>query len=106
MSNGVGGPFGPGGVGRFAGGHLDTGVSVLAITLRFTFFVLVILAVIWIVREILRAIRGRHALTPPAPSPAVTELELLYVRGEISRADYLTRRADLTGVPHTAPPPV
>ena len=30
---------------------------------------------------------------------------MLYVRGEVSRTDYLTRRADLTGVPHAAPPP-
>ncbi|MDQ6847016.1 MAG: hypothetical protein M3019_05465 [Candidatus Dormibacteraeota bacterium] len=96
------GDFGPG---RFPGG-VDTGVSVLAITLRFAFGVLLILAAVWVIREILAAIRGRRALVPPEPSPAITELELLYVRGEISRADYLTRRADLTGVPHTAPPPV
>jgi len=85
---------------------MDTGVSVLAITLRFAFGVLLILAAVWVIREILAAVRSRRALAPPMPSPAVTELELLYVRGEISRADYLTRRADLTGVPHTAPPPV
>ncbi len=107
------GPFGPGGSGaaalnaiRFPGGRgVDTGVSVLAIVLRFTVWVLLILAAVWVIREILAAIRTRRAAAPPQPSAAVTELELLYVRGEVSRADYLTRRADLTGVPQTAPPP-
>jgi hypothetical protein len=109
----VNGPYGPGGPGasalnavRFPGGHgVDTGVSVLAIVLRFTVWVLLILAAVWVIREILAAVRTRRAGAPPLPSAAVTELEMLYVRGEVSRADYLTRRADLTGVPHTAPPP-
>jgi hypothetical protein len=105
----VNGPFGLGGHGldvfRGPGGYGgDTGVSVLAITLRFTFGVLLILAAVWIVREILLAIRAHRGLTPPLPNPAVAELEMLYARGEITRTDYLTRRADLTGVPHTAPP--
>ena len=109
MGNGVSGPFGSAlNAVRFPAGRpgIDTGVSVLAIALRFTFGILVVLAVVWVVREVLAAIRGRRASMPPPPSPAVTELEMLYVRGEVSRTDYLTRRADLTGVPHTAPPPV
>jgi uncharacterized membrane protein len=111
MGNGVGGPIGPGGSGlnafRFpVAGHpgFDTGVSVLAIVLHFTFLVLLVLAAVWIVREILGVIRRRGASAPPLPSAAVTELEMLYARGEITRSDYLTRRADLTGVPQTAPP--
>ena len=109
MGNGVNGPFGsPLNAVRFPVGHpgFDTGVSILAIVLRFTLWILVILAVLWIVREVLAAIRSRRAAAPPVPSPAVAELEMLYVRGEVSRADYLTRRADLTGVPQTTPPPV
>ncbi len=101
------GPFGPG-FGGFRGpsGHGgDTAVSVLAIALRFTIWVLLILAAVWVIREILASVRSHRGLTPPAPNPAVTELEMLYARGEITRTDYLTRRADLTGVPHTAPPP-
>jgi hypothetical protein len=38
-----------------------------------------------------------------SPSPAVAELELRYARGEINRADYLGRRADLGGPPPAAP---
>lgn len=109
MGNGVSGPLGSAlSAARFPGGHpgFDTGVSVLAIVLRFTFGVLLVVAAVWVVREILSAIRGRRASAPPLPNPAVTELEMLYARGEVTRTDYLTRRADLTGVPHTAPPPV
>jgi uncharacterized membrane protein len=106
MGNGVSGPFGSAlNAVRLPAGRpgIDTGVSVLAIVLRFTVWILVILAVVWVVREILAAIRGHRA--PPLPNPAMAELEMLYARGEVSRTDYLTRRADLTGVPHTAPPP-
>ncbi len=99
------GPFGfdP----RVGGGGLsyDTGVSVLAIVLRFTLGVLLIVAAVYVIREILATIRSRRPPAPPLPNPAAAELEMLYVRGEVSRTDYLTRRADLTGVPHTAPPP-
>jgi hypothetical protein len=83
---------------------VDTGVSVLAIVLRFTIWVLLILAAVWLLREILLAMRVRKASAPPPPNPAMAELEMLYARGEVKRADYLTRRADLTGVPPPAPP--
>jgi hypothetical protein len=99
-------PFGFGrGVGRVhLGGGADTGVSVLAIVLRFTVWVLLILAAVWVIREILGTINSRRPPKPPAANPAAAELEMLYARGEVSRTDYLTRRADLTGVPHTGPP--
>jgi len=53
---GVGGP-----------GH-DSGVSVLAIVLRFTLWVLVLLAVVWFAREVLRivAARSHHRIQPQA----------------------------------------
>jgi hypothetical protein len=86
------------------GGRVDGGVAVLATVLRFTIWVLVILAAVWLLREILTAIRVRRATAPPPPNPAMAELEMLYARGEVSRADYLTRRADLAGVPPPAPP--
>ena len=101
-------PFAPGPV-RIGGGHLgyDAGVSVLAIALRFTIWILIILAVVWIVREILRAIQAHtHRPVPPSPpSPAITELEMLYARGEVSRTDYLARRADLGAHSPPAAPP-
>jgi len=83
-------------------GGYDTGVSVLAICLRFVIWVLVIVAIVWLVRALIGAMKGRRALAPPLPNPAVAELEMMYARGEVTRIDYLTRRADLSGVP----PPV
>lgn len=104
------GPIGPnvralGGPGRVGPGG-DTGVAVLATVLRFTVWVLIILAVVWIVREILRAI-DRHTHRPPQPpppSPALAELEMLYARGEVNRTEYLARRADLAGPAPPQPP--
>lgn len=100
----VNGPFGPDGV-RGPFGNADTGVAVLSIVLRFTLGVLVVIGIIWVIREILLAVRAHRSPLPPPPNPAVAELEMLYARGEVNRTEYLTRRADLTGVPHTAPPP-
>jgi putative membrane protein len=47
---------------------------------------------------------GRPA-SPAAPpqSPALTELDVRYARGEITREEYLQRRSDLLG--HFGPPP-
>jgi uncharacterized membrane protein len=90
---------------RAGPGGYDAGVSVLAIVLRFTLWVLVILAVVWFVREVLRISEARsQRRTPPPPSPAVAELEMRYARGEINRADYLGRRADLGGPQPPAAP--
>jgi putative membrane protein len=36
---------------------------------------------------------------PPPQSQALTELDLRYARGEVDRAEYLQRRADLLGHP-------
>jgi hypothetical protein len=101
----VNGRFFPGGLLGPVGNGADSGVAVLAIVLRFTLGVLLIVAAVWVIREILGTIRSRRAPAPPLPNPAAAELELLYARGEVNRTDFLTRRADLTGVPHTAPPP-
>jgi uncharacterized membrane protein len=90
-------PFGTGGPG------FDSGVSVLSIVLWFTLWVLVLLAVVWFAREVLRTVVARSHHRVPPPSPAVAELELRYARGEINRADYLGRRADLGGPPPAAP---
>jgi putative membrane protein len=51
---------------------------------------------------------GRH-VGPPPPfhSPALAELDLRYARGEITREEFLQRRADLSGHlggPSAAPP--
>jgi putative membrane protein len=41
--------------------------------------------------------------SPPPSSPAISELDLRYARGEIGREEFLQRRADLLG--HVPPPP-
>lgn len=88
--------------GRFAD---DTGVSVLAIVLRFTVWVLLILATVWVIREVLAHLRSGRSAAPRGTTPALAELEMLYARGEVTRADYLSRRADLAGAaPPVAPP--
>ncbi len=86
-------------------GDVDTGVAVLAIILRFTIWVLLIIAALWVIREILAVVRGSRAGAPRATTPALAELELRYARGEVTRADYLARRADLAGLAQQAPPP-
>jgi putative membrane protein len=50
--------------------------------------------------------------TPPPHNPALAELDLRYARGEVTREEYLQRRADLLGhigpgsaAPPGAPPP-
>jgi putative membrane protein len=61
---------------------------------------LVLLARMWL------ASRPTHTLGhggPPPPNAALAELDLRYARGEVSREEYLQRRADLLG--HIAPPP-
>lgn len=92
----------------------DSGVAVLAIVLRFVVWVLLILAALWVIREIFRMVTQHRWTSPPPTSPAVHELDLLYARGEVSREQYLSRRADLLGSggvpggvapPGAAPPP-
>ncbi|HEY0410704.1 MAG TPA: SHOCT domain-containing protein [Candidatus Dormibacteraeota bacterium] len=65
-------------------------------------FTLLVVAAI-VAGAVLIARNWHRPLPPPtagatAPSPAVHELDLRYARGEIERADYLQRRADITGV--------
>lgn len=85
------------------GGH-DTGASVLATILRSLVAVLIILAVVWIVREIITAVRSSRSHPHPLVNPALAELEMLYARGEVTRPDFLARRADLTGLSPPVPP--
>ncbi|MHB8719612.1 MAG: SHOCT domain-containing protein [Candidatus Dormibacteria bacterium] len=83
----------------------DTALGWFHLILGFVIWVLVILVIVWGVRELFRHFSTMHHAGPPL-SPAVTELEMLYARGEISREEFLTRRADLAGwVPPGASPP-
>jgi len=77
------------------------------------FWLLIVVAIVagvfLIVRLVLGQPRSRagwpgHTATSNA---ALVELDLRYARGEVDRAEYLQRRADLLGLPgpeHTTPP--
>src|SRR5690242_3465969 len=75
------------------------------------FGLLIVVAIVAGVVLLTRAVleRPRVHPGPPAPPPltrAVEELDLRYARGEIDRAEYLQRRADLMHGGHLAPPPL
>jgi putative membrane protein len=72
------------------------------------FTLLVVIAIV--AGVVLIARHWRQPVPPPAagatpPSPALHELDLRYARGEIDRADYLERRADIAGAVAPAAPP-
>jgi putative membrane protein len=74
------------------------------------FGLLVVIAIVVGVFLVIRELQHRPAhLPPPMPPPpvsrAVEELDLRYARGEIDRAEYLQRRADLGGPGSGMPPP-
>lgn len=102
---------GPGPRGNVIVGRGDHEAAlILGIVLHFIVAVLAIAAIVVLVRYV--AARPWRGGRPGAHrSAAIEELDLRYARGEIDRADYLTRRADLSvvhpaGPPrNTAPPP-
>ena len=75
---------------------------VLATVLRFVAVVLVIAAVVYLVLAFLRSRPLTPRSAPPFRSPGLDELDMRYARGEVTRSEYMERRADLMGV---APPP-
>jgi putative membrane protein len=75
---------------------------VLATVLRFIAVVLVIAAIVYLVRAFLLTRSRTPRSGPPFRSPGLDELDMRYARGEVTREEYLQRRADLTGM---APPP-
>jgi uncharacterized membrane protein len=85
--------------------RVDEWQWVLASVLRFVALLLVIAAVVYLVRAFLqsRAQAPRHAT--PFRSPGLDELDMRYARGEVTRSEYLERRADLSGIAPPAPPP-
>ncbi|MBV8301543.1 MAG: SHOCT domain-containing protein [Candidatus Dormibacteraeota bacterium] len=62
--------------------------------------VLIVLAVRW-------TSHAQHRMPPPpygfGPQQALAELDLRYARGEVTRDEYLQRRADLLGHPGMPP---
>jgi putative membrane protein len=74
------------------------------------FWLLIVVAVVagvfLVVRLVLQQPKGRSWSGYPTNSAALAELDLRYARGEVDRADYLQRRADLLGLasPEHTPP--
>jgi putative membrane protein len=84
-------------------GHFLYGVMPWWIHLvEFAFFLAVVLATVLVVWAVLRSPRWAKSHPGATISPALAELDLRYARGEVSREDYLTRRADLSGAPPAA----
>ena len=75
---------------------------VLATVLRFVAVVLVIAAIVYLALSFMRSRAQAPRFAAPFRSPGLDELDMRYARGEVTRSEYLERRADLTG---TAPPP-
>jgi putative membrane protein len=79
---------------------------VLASVLRFVALLLVVAAVVYLVRAFLQSRAQAPRYAAPFRSPGLDELDMRYARGEVSRSEYLERRADLSGIaPPAAPPP-
>ncbi|MEA2647541.1 MAG: hypothetical protein QOE92_2624 [Chloroflexota bacterium] len=99
---------------RVPGGHGPGGPSVpggasshWVLPIMGLFFLLAMVAVVvLIVMAVTRRPRGVQGgvVAASAGNPVISELELRYARGEISREDFLQRRADLTGSPPPLPP--
>jgi putative membrane protein len=67
------------------------------------FALLLLLFLIAVVSLVLALYDRSHRIVAPSAGRALTELDLCYARGEVSREEYLQRRADLGG--QTVPPP-
>jgi putative membrane protein len=61
--------------------------------------------VVLVVVLVASLIRNRSGAGPTAASSAIRILEERYARGDISREEFLERRAALTGSPKAPPPP-
>jgi uncharacterized membrane protein len=87
----------------FAGHQVSEWQLVLAMVLRFVAVLLVIAAIVYLARSFLQArAQTPHHAPPALRSPGLDELDMRYARGEVTRTEYLERRADLSGI---APPP-
>ncbi|MEA2672073.1 MAG: hypothetical protein QOG45_2293 [Chloroflexota bacterium] len=87
----------------FEGHQVSEWQLVLATVLRFVAVLLVIAAIVYLVRSFLQSrAQTPHHAPPPPRSAGLDELDMRYARGEVTRTEYLERRADLGG---TAPPP-
>jgi len=104
--NGPGTKIGPFVDGGFR--HHDDGLAIAGLIVHSILAAAIIVGAFLLIRAF---IRGRDAkiarLVGPHRSPALDELDLLYARGQVTREEYILRRADLLGTTagYTAPPP-
>ncbi len=97
-----GAPGGPGGPGqgplRPRGVVVPWWIHLVEIAIIGAVILLVVLIIFW-------ALRSPRVMGPPRTmvTPALTELDLRYARGEIDHADYATRRANLLGLAQAPP---
>jgi uncharacterized membrane protein len=90
----------------FEGHDVSEWQWVLATVLRFVAVLLVIAAIVYVARSFLQArAQTPHHAPPALRSPGLDELDLRYARGEVTRTEYLERRADLSGIAPAPPPP-
>jgi uncharacterized membrane protein len=90
----------------FAGHQVSEWQLVLAMVLRFVAVLLVIAAIVYLARSFLQArAQTPHHAPPALRSPGLDELDMRYARGEVTRTEYLERRADLSGIAPPPPPP-
>jgi len=87
---------------RFRGGPFNGDPEWVHWLFLFLIVVAIVAGILLIVRMWGRPHTWR-SMPPPPPNPALTELDLRYARGEMSRDEYLQRKADLLG--HIGPPP-
>ncbi len=82
-------PYGPGAMHGWGGGFFPFGMFVWPV---------VLIALVLLVAWALRSTRPPHAAAgPPRRSPGLEVLEERYARGEISRDEYLQKKADIGG---------
>ena len=67
------------------------GMALFGSLLGLALLVLLVLAIVWLVRQLF----GQQRHSTSGPNGALEELELRYARGEIDRDSYLAIRADL-----------
>ena len=93
--------FGKGGSGAFGPGGFDG----TPLWVHDLFILLSLVVLIAGVLFVVKLIINRPHSYARSVSGAISELELRYARGEITRDDYWQRRADLTGIGSASQPP-
>lgn len=81
--------------GPMGGGGMMTGLALLWLLFVLVLLALAVAALIWLVRNLRSPASG--GASHPNPSAARAELDRRYATGELSRDEYLQRRADLGG---------